>query len=137
VAVSGVVRGLQLTHLHAGPVVRAFNEGARWVKAKERHRQPDTVEHRQRLLKRNGAFGFHHFWLSAVGGGQGIAAIHQIKIEAQQGAVGGFTHKPPALGGVLRRQAKIKKLYAAVRNQRDALFVVAKVYQHRITHLPS
>ncbi len=137
VAVPGVVRGIELAHLHPRPVIRAINEGAWWVKAEKRQRQPDAIQHRQRLLEQDSAFGFNHFRLSTACGRQGVAAIHQIEIQAQQGAVGRFTHEASTLGGVLRRQAKIKKLHATVRNQRDALFVVAKIYQHRITHLPS
>ncbi|MNS44985.1 hypothetical protein D3C72_774430 [compost metagenome] len=83
------------------------------------------------------AFRFHHFRLTAACSGQGVAAIDQIVIEAQQRAIGGFSHEPAQTCRVLWRQAKIKKLYAAVRNQRDALFVVAKIYQHRIRHLLS
>ncbi|MNZ66554.1 hypothetical protein D3C78_847820 [compost metagenome] len=88
-------------------------------------------------MQQDRVFRFHHFWMTATRTWQGITAIHQIVIQAQQGTVGGFTHKTTVAGRVLRREAEIEKLYAAVRNQRDALFVVAKIYQHRIRHLLS
>ena len=85
----------------------------------------------------NGAFRLDHFRLPAIGGRQRVPAVDQVKIQAQQRAICRFTHETPVAGGVLRSQAKIEKLYAAVSNQRHALFIVAKINQHRIRHLLS
>ncbi|MND94629.1 hypothetical protein D3C80_868520 [compost metagenome] len=88
-------------------------------------------------MQQDCVFRFYDFRMTAARAWQGIAAIDQIVIQAQQGTVSGFTHKTTVAGRVLGRKAEIEKLYAAVRNQRDALFVVAKIYQHRIRHLLS
>ena len=128
---------IQPAHLNAGPVIRPLNKGARRVEALERNRKPDAVQHRQGLMQRDGGFRFNHFRLSAVRSRHGIAPVNQVEIEPQQRAVRGFTYEAPVAGGVLRSQAKIEKLYAAVSNQRHALFIVAKINQHRIRHLLS
>lgn len=131
------VRGLKLAHLNARPVIRPFNKGPRRVEAQERNRKPDAIQYRQRLMQRDRGFRLDHFRLAAVHAGQSIATVDQVEIEAQQRAVRGFTYEAPVAGGVLRRQTEIEELHAAVGNKRDALFIVAKIYQHRIRHLLS
>lgn len=119
------------------PSYRAINKRPRRVKAQERERQPDAVQHVQGVMQWNGAFRLDHFRLPAIGGRQRVPAVNQIKI---RGATAGhlpFTHETPVAGSVLRSQAKIEKLHAAVSNQRHALFIVAKINQHRIRHLLS
>ena len=131
------VGGLKLAHLNAGPVIRPFHKRPRRVEAQERNRKPDAIQYRQRLMQRDSGFRLDHFRLAAVHARQGIATVDQVEIEAQQRAVRGFTYEAPVAGGVLRRQTEIEELHAAVGNKRDALFIVAKIYQHRIRHLLS
>ena len=133
---SCVGRG-KLSYLDARPVIRAFNKRPRRVKAQERDRQPDAVQHGQGVMQWNGAFRLDHFRLPAIGGRERVPAVNQVKIQTQQRAICRFTHETPVAGGVLRSQAKIEKLHAAVSNQRHALFIVAKINQHRIRHLLS
>ena len=128
---------IQPAHLNAGPVIRPLNKGSRRVEAQERNRKPDAVQHRQGLMQRDGGFRFNHFRLTTVRSRHGIAPVNQVEIEPQQRAVRGFTYEAPVAGGVLRRQTEIKELHAAVGNKRDALFIVAKINQHRIRHLLS
>ena len=137
VRIASRVGGGKLSYLDARPVIRAFNKRPRRVKAQERERQPDAVQHSQGVMQWNGAFRLDHFRLPAIGGRQRVPAVNQVKIQAQQRAICRFTHETPVAGGVLRSQAKIEKLHAAVSNQRHALFIVAKINQHRIRHLLS
>ncbi len=137
VGVACGVRRLKLADLNTRPVVRAVNKGTRRVETQERNREPDAIQHSQRLMQRYGCLRLDHFRLAAVRTGQGITPVNQVEIETQKRAVRGFTHEAPVAGGVLWRQAEIEELHTAVGNKRDALFIVAKIYQHRIRHLLS
>ena len=131
------VRRLQLADLNARPVVRAVNKGSRRVEAQERNGEPDAIQHGQGLMQRDGCLRLDHLRLAAVRAGQGVTPVNQVEIKAQKRAVRGFTHETPVAGGVLRGQAEIEELHTAVGNKRDALFIVAKIYKHRIRHLLS
>ena len=136
----GVARAVgfgKLTYLNARPVVWPFNEGARRIKTQERQRQPDAVENLQGIMQRLRTFRFYHFRLRARSRRQGIATIRQVEIQTQQGTVGRFTHEATMMRGFLRRQPEIEKLHAAVCDERDALFVITQIHQHKIRPLSS
>lgn len=131
------IRRFKFTHLDARPVIRPVNKGTWRIEAQEGNGEPDAIQHRQGLMQWDRGFRFHHFRLSAVQSRQRVTPVDEIEIETQKRTVGGFTYEAPVAGGVLRSQAKIEELHAAVGNKRDALFIVAKIYQHRVRHLLS
>ncbi len=131
VRVAVLVRLLKGDNLHARPVIRATNKGARRIEAQEGQRQPDAVQQRKGLLQREAELRLHHFRRGAGVHRQHIFAVLRVEVQAQQWAVSGLADKfARQIGIQLRRQRKVEELNATVLNQRHIRFKISDRCQH-------
>ena len=124
------VRLRQRGEAQARPVLRAADKAAAAGAAQHRQRQPAVRQQRQRVGQRHVRFRAHHFRRAAVLRIEQKLAAVAVDVETQQRAVRRLAHELAARLTCGDAQAEIQKLYAALFNQRDFLFVIDQGSQH-------